>query len=304
MITRPTVFILGAGASIPYGFPSGRQLRNNVIKRLQSANYGGWHDILRDLGFIPSEINNFVVALRGSGLISIDAFLERRTEFMEIGKATIALGLIQYEEQNRLNNPDNDERSWYEYFYNKLITQSLEYFIMNRVSIITFNYDRSFEQYLFTTLKFTFGKTDKECAELLKNFSIIHVHGQLGNLPWQAQNSRHYSQTETVEEVKKAVEGIVVVSEVNVDSFEFSRAFELLAEAERIYFLGFSYLNQNLSRLKINNIRAQNKASFYGTTFGMGLSDKNAMLKKWDMMPGNFKNVEIHDFLKNHARWD
>jgi len=30
--TRPTVFILGAGASWPYGFPTGGELRSEIIK--------------------------------------------------------------------------------------------------------------------------------------------------------------------------------------------------------------------------------------------------------------------------------
>lgn len=31
MITRPTVFILGAGASVPYGFPSGADLISMMV---------------------------------------------------------------------------------------------------------------------------------------------------------------------------------------------------------------------------------------------------------------------------------
>jgi hypothetical protein len=31
MIDRSTVFILGAGASVPYGYPTGFQLRNDII---------------------------------------------------------------------------------------------------------------------------------------------------------------------------------------------------------------------------------------------------------------------------------
>jgi len=31
MISRATVFVLGAGASMPYGFPSGKELRDNVL---------------------------------------------------------------------------------------------------------------------------------------------------------------------------------------------------------------------------------------------------------------------------------
>ncbi|MCH7950707.1 MAG: WbqC family protein [Candidatus Dadabacteria bacterium] len=34
MITNPTVFILGAGASKPYGFPTGMGLKNEILKIL------------------------------------------------------------------------------------------------------------------------------------------------------------------------------------------------------------------------------------------------------------------------------
>ena len=32
MIDTPTLFILGAGASVPYGFPVGAQLKRHIIK--------------------------------------------------------------------------------------------------------------------------------------------------------------------------------------------------------------------------------------------------------------------------------
>lgn len=34
MITQPIVFILGAGASAPYGFPVGKALMDNIIVNL------------------------------------------------------------------------------------------------------------------------------------------------------------------------------------------------------------------------------------------------------------------------------
>jgi hypothetical protein len=34
MIKRPTVLILGAGASVPFGFPSGRQVLDDVCRGL------------------------------------------------------------------------------------------------------------------------------------------------------------------------------------------------------------------------------------------------------------------------------
>jgi hypothetical protein len=38
MIRKPTVFILGAGASEPYGFPIGRELVAQAIRLLQTQN--------------------------------------------------------------------------------------------------------------------------------------------------------------------------------------------------------------------------------------------------------------------------
>ena len=306
MITRPTVFILGAGASVPYGFPSGSQLCINVIRRLESTNYGGWYDIIRDMGFDAGHISDFVFALRNSGLASIDALLERRPEFMEIGKTTIALGLLLYEEEYRLNNPDNNEKHWYKYFYNKIVenVQTLEGILSNKISIITFNYDRSLDQYFFICLKSSYGKKDSECANILKNLPIIHVHGQLGDLPWQNENGRQYYPRETIEDVKKAVEKIIVLSEADKNSAEFERAFKSLLEAERIFFLGFGYLEQNLKRLKIDVVNKIGKASIYGTTLGIGKSDKKIILQRWNFQPPYFYDVPVHDFLMNHARWD
>jgi len=56
---------------------------------------------------------------------------------------------------------------WYQYFCDKLNT-SFEEFDQNKISIITFNYDRSLEHSLFTALKNSYGKNDRDCALKLK----------------------------------------------------------------------------------------------------------------------------------------
>lgn len=58
MITIPTVLILGAGASQPYGFPLGSNLVNNI------ANMN--HDILRELNYDRKLIKDFTSAISGA----------------------------------------------------------------------------------------------------------------------------------------------------------------------------------------------------------------------------------------------
>jgi hypothetical protein len=59
MITRPTVFILGAGASLEYGFPTGRGLRDQIVRELRGAK----GDLVRQLaGVRRSEIEDFAAA--------------------------------------------------------------------------------------------------------------------------------------------------------------------------------------------------------------------------------------------------
>ena len=97
MITKPTVLILGAGASMPYQFPSGKKLREKICREIKEP--------LKDLFDVPSkkaEVEHFISSFSRSGTSSIDAFLEYRTEFMEIGKLAIALALIPSENEGKL----------------------------------------------------------------------------------------------------------------------------------------------------------------------------------------------------------
>jgi len=108
MITKPTVFVFGAGASMPYGFPSGRQLVEQIyctaLGNFKETSNNKWinsglisapriREILNDM-YGASEVGKFGKALRLSQQISIDAFLEHRAEFTDIGKLTIALFIL------------------------------------------------------------------------------------------------------------------------------------------------------------------------------------------------------------------
>jgi hypothetical protein len=91
MIKTETVLILGAGASVDYGYLTGEELRVQIIGDLRSAGEGnGLGDALQASGF-GEQLGNFRDQLENSpGFHSVDKFLERNDCFVEIGKAAMA----------------------------------------------------------------------------------------------------------------------------------------------------------------------------------------------------------------------
>lgn len=304
MITKPTVLILGAGASMPYGFPSGQDLLKNIDSKLNRRSIGShpspdWIAILKGFGIAEGDIETFRRDLFYSRM-SVDAFLEHRPEFFHVGKLAITLSLIQYEDEDCLFS--DNTKNWYDYLRGKL-NAPFEDFGKNKLSVITFNYDRSIEHYLFKVLKSTYGKPDEECAEKLKKIPIIHVHGRLGALPWQTmEGGRAYTTTVVPEEVKVATEQIIVIPEGQDTSSEFEKAFDIMMAADKIYFLGFGYNDVNLRRLAINKIRLASKVVpfAYGTAYGLGASEMQAISEKWGISLGS-DHGDVFDFLRNRA---
>ena len=56
---------------------------------------------------------------------------------------------------------------------------SFEDFHTNKVSFVTFNYDRSLEHFLCRSLANSFAKTEAEAGEVISKIPIIHLHGRL-----------------------------------------------------------------------------------------------------------------------------
>src|SRR5712692_2519789 len=101
MISTPTVFILGAGASRPYHFPTGPELVDRIC---QSPS-----DEFAPFGVDEKAFQSFVNELRSSDHPSVDAFLAHRKEFEDVGKKAIAYKLIECEKDDTLSKT----KDWY-----------------------------------------------------------------------------------------------------------------------------------------------------------------------------------------------
>ena len=243
MISRPTVLVLGAGASVPYGYPTGRGLQKTVVGRSRNPPNAL-------LIFGKAKLLEFADALEGSP--SVDWFLERRpdrTDFADIGKQMMALHLLSAQSDAKLL--DTQEDDWYSYLFERMETHKGK-LGDNQLSIVTFNYDRSFERYLFLRMKRLYSLTDDDAVAETVPIEVVHVHGSLGD---RAFKDIPYSGADLGSDmVKRASRGIRIVGEGD-DSLEYKRARELLRSAKAVCFLGFGFQENNIARLELADIR-------------------------------------------------
>jgi hypothetical protein len=301
MIMDPTVLVLGAGASKPYGYPSGRGLYFTILNNLNFIIDPDFQSRLKNLGVTSAQIDGFRKGLAYADSPSVDAFIEYRSAFLEIGKLAMALCLLPCEDEARLFNlgwKEDIPSSWYMYLMDKLVAVDLGEFKHNKLSIVTFNYDRSLEHYLFTALMHHYGRTDRECAEALSSIPILQVYGSLGPLPCQeGEAPRPYQFTNSLQDVGSAAKQIIVMSEKQEGTPIFFRANELIRDAKKVFFLGFGYHNTNLRRLKLGQFASKN--NMFGTSFGLGQADWRSISDTWHIA---FKedNIDIMGLFHNH----
>jgi len=326
MIKKATVFVLGASASLPYGYPSGETLVTEIVDELQSK--ASLFELCRQLEFTERDIISFAESLNRSGDKSIDAFLERNAGFIRLGKIAITLKLIEKEDEDFLFSPGDDK--WYGHLVNELKSASVETF-SNNVSFLTFNYDRSFDHYLFNSIMSSYEeiKDSAMCAEMVKKIPLIHLHGQIGKLPWQECQGidRPYSKsTPSSDLLKRALlagvdwidlsqarhfmfdisNQIKIIHEKELDNDSgFQEAKKLLSKANNIYFLGFGYHDDNLRRLNIAGLSPAVKRHIDGTSYGVGAAKKrhiNSVTKgKINLSDRNYKIIE---FLKESVDFE
>lgn len=91
MITEPTLFIIGAGASAPYGYPTGEQLKNAIINQEPNLEF-----LVDSFGISNHAYNEFCQLFDDSNSKMIDYFLATNNddEITRIGKFLISANII------------------------------------------------------------------------------------------------------------------------------------------------------------------------------------------------------------------
>lgn len=306
------VFIIGAGCSVPYGFPTGAML----MQKLKNFDYGEklprndeypigdlflvnlyqerfGYSIANNIGLhgskyawsLPStkdeDLYNqlmdeivlpFSQSIRHSMMVSTDEFLKNRlgqkqNEQADFGKRLIAYEILKAEQASRLGNID-----WIQHLLSLIDQQDNWEEILKQTVFLTFNYDRVLEYCVFLYLTSDKQYADSNAHAFIKEMQIFHVNGFIGSLeeiPFGAVENGKY------QEIAKRME-TVWEKRRNRDESEKEKYQDFLKNAQRVYFMGFSYIPDNLESIGIpRGAEIIRNAKVYATA--MGLSPQNRL---------------------------
>ena len=180
MITKPTVLVLGAGASKPYGFPTGAELAASVHRKLTEA--GAFVEGLKYVHSIGhDEISSFIDRFPQSGCETLDEFMETEGNkpYLPLVKTAIVAELVACERDDKLvpqvastsvEEENRRREDWHVELFREMkdgVTAAT--FGKNKLRIITFNFDRSFERRLFLMLRSAYALSGCRRRALARN---------------------------------------------------------------------------------------------------------------------------------------
>jgi len=245
LLAVDTVFVLGAGASKPFGFPTGAELRTRLCTELVLGH--GLYLLLLKCGHSQQEVENFRLAFERSAINSIDAFIALRPTFQTIAEQAIAAVLMPLENETTLNKGD-----WYQIVWNEMLAgvSTTEELLLNTIRFITFNYDRSLEQYLLGAIQHTFDLEPEAAYQCLSRIPIHHVYGSLGAYTSGIGFQYHERKDEDIKlAILNAQKSIKTIPSVR-GPLDVTAA-EWLSHAEHVFILGFGFDAVNCARIDL-----------------------------------------------------
>lgn len=278
MIKKKTLFVVGAGASAEFGLPVGSELQNQIA-RLVDIRFRNGIDMISGDGQVyeiarrqfQEGRNAYLQAGRWIGEAialsnSIDNFMDVHSADKHVrvmGCLAIAKAIAKAERSSKLyfdwRNNNNEiafdalVATWlpklFRYMQEGRRKEDVEQFF-DSVSFVVFNYDRCIEHFFFRALRKFYAITDGRAAEVVGGANIVHPYGTIGLLPWQTQQPDGVVEFGADEcPLWEMAQRIRTYTDQVDDQTTLDRIRAMIADAEIICFLGFSYQAQNMTLL-------------------------------------------------------
>jgi hypothetical protein len=212
----PTVFILGAGASWHYGYPTGEELVKKIIEKAKYLARYFQHSLEVRNGHLPSflrydaRVGAWEAALKDCNALTkgleqvkplvIDYYLGWNKHLQTLGRLLIAWVILECETTG-FEPEENTDRGrtllgsqscppfnndWYRFIIHQLAINcrsSSDFLENNHVRFITFNYDVSLEIALYRGLRHIALFNDDDIKAFLGNKRILHIYGKVRSIP-------------------------------------------------------------------------------------------------------------------------
>lgn len=282
MFSPNTVIVIGAAASMNFGFPLGKNLRADILKKLEldfddddiavlnkaaKRIYGGdTYTLKRDHELAEAGLS----ITRGLTFASsIDHFLDMRSaesKLVQLGKRAIAQIIADREaactklhlsEFGRERNVYRFDDTWLQTFAEicfedvkcNRIPEALQ-----AVSIISFNYDRCVEQFVRLAITGLYPVPFYDACTLAdKHFQVLYPYGSIGKLlPVSGDYSDgHAFGEDGVPPLSAMAKRIRLFTEpADHSNDERQEIKATMQAAKRVIFLGFGYHRQNIELLR------------------------------------------------------
>jgi hypothetical protein len=272
MVTRPTVFILGAGASAEVQMPTGPKLAEQIASCLnyridglgEASGNVEMYRIANRLGDGNAYHQAAAVIRRGVMLAnSIDDFLDTFEDAptRTMGKAAIARCILAaerncdfYVDQGTLQQIDFTVR------HNNWFVQLMRLAspgakdpgaLFHNVSFIVFNYDRCLEQFLLHAFMARYNLSLGDAIGLLRGVDIVHPYGLVGQLPLMAQSGGvPFGANPGEADIVAISKGLKTYTDEIEDNGTRDRIHSMLLRAKQLVFLGFGFHKRNMQLLR------------------------------------------------------
>lgn len=314
MIRQKTVFVIGAGAHKPYDLPLGDELLKSILHLLkssqkESSQFFQHVNLCYQSTAIRQAFKEIVPALSRSGHTSIDSFIAtnaKRPGFAEIAKHAVAWQLLPQEFKHGWERAHHNG-DWMTYLFETMLhgcLKSVDALVENNpIEFVTFNYDRTLEDFLTTRIAATYNLSHTDAWNKAQKFKIVHVYGSLGDfdpLVIDPQVRIDYRNNIVTANIKSAADSIELMYDSRLDHTGVRDAVDLINAAPYVCFLGFGFDPDNIARLNLNNI-CRGKTRVYATRYKIPRGDWNRTMLR--MQPVGMNEANEH-FERFSIDWD
>jgi hypothetical protein len=291
-----TVFILGAGASWHYGYPTGEALVGKIIEKAEIALRYFTHSAKIKNPERPEfvtdaqqwmkameETTRLRIGLEQVNPLVIDYYLGWNPDVQAIGRLLIAWVILECEQLSKHSNINRYPKSnstvnttkyyddWVRFIIHQIAIHCKESsdLLQNRVSFVTFNYDVSLETKLRNGLDHIQLFSKDDISKFLSG-RVIHIYGKIrdehaksNDIPWAVQEhdpkqfgkvgDYHMQMKHLLDAVYNASKGLRVIDphDKAADDTEIMIARKIIADANRVFILGYGFDEHNSGRLNL-----------------------------------------------------